>query len=88
MEAPVEWANGPSQRNGSPVAPQARTPRAPSAAFPSATAFYPRTVSVSNMDAIKGVSDIELDLTNFAPGTYFVNIDNGVAKLTERIVKQ
>ena len=47
-----------------------------------------RTVEVRSMDALKGVNDLVLDVSKYAPGTYFVVIDNGVVKLTERIVKQ
>ena len=47
-----------------------------------------RTMQISKVDAVKGLSNVELDLANLAAGTYFVNIDNGTTKLTERIVKQ
>jgi hypothetical protein len=47
-----------------------------------------RVVQVSDMEIEKGLADIQVDLTRFAAGTYFVKIDNGVEQLTEQIVKQ
>ncbi len=47
-----------------------------------------RLLQVSDMEIEKGVADIQVDLTRFAAGTYFVKIDNGFEQLMEQIVKQ
>ncbi|MBK8564248.1 MAG: T9SS type A sorting domain-containing protein [Saprospiraceae bacterium] len=47
-----------------------------------------RLLQFTDMELEKGTSDIPVDLTKFAPGTYFVKIDNGSVLLTEQVVKQ
>ncbi|MBK8564619.1 MAG: T9SS type A sorting domain-containing protein [Saprospiraceae bacterium] len=47
-----------------------------------------RLLQFSDMEVEKGLSDVQVDLTSFAAGTYFVKIDNGVTQLTQQIVKQ
>ncbi|MCU0346226.1 MAG: T9SS type A sorting domain-containing protein [Saprospiraceae bacterium] len=47
-----------------------------------------RVVQLSEYDAIKGTNTLDIDMENFAAGTYFVKLDNGLKQLTERIVKQ
>ena len=47
-----------------------------------------RVMQVSEYDAIKGVNTLDVDMENFAAGTYFVKMGGGLKELTERIVKQ
>ncbi len=47
-----------------------------------------RLLQVSDMELGQGLNEVQVDLTRFAAGTYFVKLDNGKAQLTERIVKQ
>jgi len=47
-----------------------------------------RLLQVSDLELEKGVSEVKVDLTRFAAGTYFVKLDNGVRQLTEQVVKQ
>ncbi len=47
-----------------------------------------RLLQVSDMELLQGLSDVQVDLSSFAAGTYFVMIDNGVTQLTQQIVKQ
>jgi hypothetical protein len=47
-----------------------------------------RLLQFSDMELEKGTSDVQVDLSRFAAGTYFVKLDNGVEQLTEQVVKQ
>jgi hypothetical protein len=54
----------------------------------SVTDLNGRLLQVSDMELLQGLSDVQVDLSSFAAGTYFVKIDNGVTQLTQQIVKQ
>ncbi len=47
-----------------------------------------RLVQVSDYETTKGLNPIEVDMSRFAAGTYYVKIDNGVEQLSEQIMKQ
>jgi len=47
-----------------------------------------RLLQFSDMEVEKGLSDVQVDLTQHAAGTYFIKLDNGSTQLTEQIVKQ
>ncbi|MCC6722990.1 MAG: T9SS type A sorting domain-containing protein [Saprospiraceae bacterium] len=47
-----------------------------------------RVLQIKDMEISKGQNDLVVDVANFAAGTYFVKIDNGIEILTERIIKQ
>ncbi|MBK8564616.1 MAG: T9SS type A sorting domain-containing protein [Saprospiraceae bacterium] len=47
-----------------------------------------RLLQVSDMELGQGLNEVQVDLTRFAAGTYFVKLDNGETQLTEQIVKQ
>ena len=54
----------------------------------SVTDIQGRHLRVAEMEVYKGLNDVEVDLSNFAAGTYFIKVDNGLQVLTERIMKQ
>ncbi len=47
-----------------------------------------RLIQFSDMELEKGISEIQIDLTPFAAGTYFVKLDNGKEQLSAQVVKQ
>ncbi len=54
----------------------------------SVTDVVGRLLQVSEMEIEKGLAEIQVDLTRFAAGTYFVKLNNGIEQLTEQVVKQ
>jgi sucrose-6-phosphate hydrolase SacC (GH32 family) len=47
-----------------------------------------RQILTSSIEATEGMNTTSLDLSNIAAGTYFITLDNGVSKITKRVVKQ
>ncbi len=47
-----------------------------------------RQILTSSIEATEGMNTTNLDVSNIAAGTYFITLDNGVSKITKRVVKQ
>lgn len=47
-----------------------------------------RVLFIRQMDGTKGVNTMDLDVSDLSPGQYLVDIDNGITKLTQQLVKQ
>jgi len=47
-----------------------------------------RVLSIRKMEGTKGINSMDLDVADLPPGQYLVEIDNGVVKLPQQLVKQ
>ncbi|MFK8104175.1 MAG: T9SS type A sorting domain-containing protein, partial [Saprospiraceae bacterium] len=46
-----------------------------------------KVVSSESYEAVKGINTRQMDINALANGIYFLTIDNGVEKVTDRIIK-
>lgn len=52
------------------------------------TDFFDRVISIRKTISQRGINNLSVDLGNIAPGVYFVQVGNGIFKVTGRVVKQ
>ncbi len=50
--------------------------------------FSGQEVQADQVLGKKGINQLQIDLTTFSAGIYFIQIDNGQSQLVQRIVKQ